>query len=92
MKNRSIYIVRPSTGELPAMPPHPPDDGSARPKWNSKWEFDRAGERVQIVVLAIGAAGRTETIDAREFIERLGDNHQRTTFVIHVETEQIGAG
>lgn len=74
--------------EIPAMPPHPPDDGAARPKWNSKWEFDRAGERVQIVVVAYGPTGQEETIDAREFIERLGETHQVTTFAIHVETEQ----
>ena len=74
----------------PAMPPHPPDDGAARPKWNSKWDFDRAGERVRIVVLAYGPGGREETIDAREFIERLGETPEGTTFAIHVETEQIG--
>lgn len=73
---------------LPAMPPHPPDDGAARPKWNSKWEFDRAGERVRIVVVAHGITGE-ETIDAREFIERLGGDFRGTTFAIHVETEQI---
>jgi hypothetical protein len=88
---RCMYIVGPIAGSFPAMPPHPPDDGAARPKWNSKWDFDRAGERVRIVVVAIGPRGQEETIDAREFIERLGKNHQGTTFAIHVETEQIGA-
>lgn len=76
--------------ELPAMPPHPPDDGAPRPKWNSKWDFDRGAERVRIVVVAHGTTG-TETMDAREFIERLGGDHRVTTFAIHVETEQIGA-
>lgn len=77
-------------GKLPAMPPHPRDDGAARLKWNSKWEFDRAGKRVRIVVVAFGPDGEEETIDAREFIERLGEDHRGTTFAIHVETEQIG--
>lgn len=76
--------------ELPAMPEHPPDDGASRPKWNSKWEFDREGKRVRIVVVAHGPRGK-EMIDAREFIERLGENHRYVTFAIHVETEQIGA-
>jgi hypothetical protein len=73
------------------MPPHPPDDGSSRPKWNSKWDFDREGERVRIVVVAIGPTGEEEILDAREFIERLGENHLGTTFALHVETEQIGS-
>jgi hypothetical protein len=72
------------------MPLHPRDDGAARPKWNSKWEFDRAGKRVRVVVVAFGPTGEEETIDAREFIERLGEDHRGTTFAIHVETEQIG--
>lgn len=76
---------------LPAMPEHPRDDGAPRPKWNSKWDFDRAGQRVRIVAVAFGPEGEEETIDAREFIERLGEDHQGTTFAIHVETEQIGA-
>jgi hypothetical protein len=71
------------------MPPHPRDDGVPRPKWNSKWDFDRAGKRVRIVVLAYGPDREAETIDAREFIERLGDHPEGTTFAIHVETEQI---
>jgi len=71
------------------MPTHPPDDGAPRPKWNSKWDFDRAGERVRIVVVAIGPRGEEETIDAREFIERLGKNHDGTTFAIHVETDLL---
>lgn len=74
----------------PAMPAHPRDDGAPRPKWNSKWEFDRNGKRVTIVVVAYGPDGDEETLDAREFIERLGEDHQGTTFAIHVETEQIG--
>jgi hypothetical protein len=69
------------------MPPHPPDDGAPRPKWNSKWDFDRAGKRVRIVVLAYAPDREEETIDAREFIERLGDTSPETTFAIHVETE-----
>lgn len=84
---KKLYIVGPVTGDFPAMPPHPPDDGAARPKWINKWEFDRAGERVKIVVVAIGPRGEEETIDAREFIERLGDTPQGTTFAIHVEAE-----
>ena len=72
------------------MPAHPRDDGSPRPKWHSKWEFDRDGKRVTIVVVAYGPDGGEETIDAREFIERLGEDHEGTTFAIHVETEQIG--
>lgn len=84
---KKLYIVGPIAGELPAMPSHPPDDGSARPKWISKWEFDRAGKRVKIVVVAIGPTGQEETIDAREFIERLGDTHEGTSFAIHVVTD-----
>ncbi|HMI84855.1 MAG TPA: hypothetical protein VK550_12230 [Polyangiaceae bacterium] len=102
MKKRRIYhcvVVASSAAggglllllDSSTLPPHPLDDGVARPKWNSKWEFERAGERVQIVVVATGPTGQEETIDAREFIERLGENHQGTTFAIHVETEQIGA-
>jgi hypothetical protein len=72
-----------------AMPEHPRDDGSPRPKWISKWEFEREGKRTRIVVVAHGPSGK-ETIDAREFIERLGEDHRLTTFAIHVETEQIG--
>lgn len=74
----------------PPMPAHPRDDGAPRPKWNSKWDFDRDGKRVKIVVLAYGPDGEEETIDAREFIERLGEDHRGTTFAIHVQTEQIG--
>lgn len=81
--------LRAPENELPEMPPHPRDDGVARPKWNSKWDFDRAGKRVRIVVMAHGPMGEEETIDAREFIERLGEDHRGTTFAIHVETEQI---
>ena len=76
--------------KVPEMPPHPPDDGSSRPKWTSKWEFDREGERVRIVVVAIGPDGERVTLDAREFIERLGQNNRGVTFAIHVEAEETG--
>lgn len=79
------------TGEYPPMPPHPPDDGTSRPKWNSKWDFDREGERVRIVVVASGPTGEEEILDAREFIERLSNDNKHTTFAIHVETEQIAS-
>jgi hypothetical protein len=96
MSERRIFHARQLTApsdhrnhKLPAMPPHPRDDGAARPKWNSKWDFDRDGKRVRVVVVAYGPEGEEETIDAREFIERLGEDHRGTSFTIHVETEQI---
>lgn len=78
-----------AVGDFLPMPHHPRDDGTSKPKWTSKWEFERNGKRVKIVVVANGPGGETETIDAREFIERLGDDRQDATYTIHVGTEEL---